>query len=501
MVNKIRYSKKAIFYSGLFSISLLSCTHEDQPNIILFVVDDMGWTDTSVPFYSLETPNNQYLNTPNMEWLASKGMKFTNAYAASPVSSPTRSSLLTGMNPARSHITNWIVGEGEQSADINTHLIPNWNSDGVNSTNNPLPMVLKANGYQTAHIGKAHFGKKGTEGANPLNLGFDYNIGGHHKGHPASYYVPYGKEDSDAKVPHLEQFYADSLYLTDALTFKALELIEKMASQKDEKPFFLNMAHYAVHTPIQGDMSLIEKYEREDKNKFAQQYATMIESMDKSLGDIVKKLQELGIDDNTIILFMSDNGGLVAHSGPPTTNFPLSSGKGSSHEGGTRVPMIVYWPGVVQGNTICDEPVISDDFYPTVLKMAKIKSIKEYTVNIDGKDISGLLKQTGDFERNDAIYWHYPHYWANLEMRQADTTIHPYSAIRDGDWKLIYNYNNEFVELYNLMEDIGEATNLSKAEPEKAKDFCHKLSAYLRKVDAQLPINRVTNKEVPYPHF
>ena len=470
----------------------------EHPNIILFLVDDMGWTDTSVPFWTDSTQNNKYQKTPEMERLAAVGMKFTNAYAASPVCSPTRTSLLTGKNPARSRITNWIPGRGNHPAEDQKHLIPEWNVDGLNGSDNLLPKILQKNGYNTAFIGKAHFGKEGTKGADPSNLGFDISIAGNHRGSSGSYYVPYGDAKKDSQMIDLQEYFSDSLYLNEALTYEALRLINKF-TMDPTKPFFLDMSHYAVHTPIQGHPGLVEKFREEGKQEAQAQYASMIESMDWSLGKIMGKLEKEDIADNTVILFMSDNGGLASHSGPPTTNYPLSSGKGSSREGGYRVPMIVYWPGVVKPGTVCFEPVISNDFFPTILHIAGIKNADIYNKDIDGQDLTPLLKQTNNFVREKALIWHYPHYWGWKELRETDTTIKPFSAIRHGDWKLIYGYENGKVELYNLKNDIGEKENLLEQNPEKADKLCRELREYLISVKAQTPVNRETLKPVPYP--
>lgn len=423
----------AIFYGILAIVFLLmpGCRLErddpestEHPNIILFLVDDMGWTDTSVPFWTDSTQNNRYQKTPQMERLAAAGMKFTNAYTASPVCSPTRTSLLTGKNPARSRITNWIPGEGTHPVEDQKHLIPEWNVDGLNGSDNLLPKILQENGYKTAFVGKAHFGKEGTEGADPHNLGFDISIAGNHRGSPGSYYVPYGDLKRDSQMIDLQEYFSDSLYLNEALTYEALRLIEKL-SRDPTRPFFLDMSHYAVHTPIQGHPALVEKFRREDKLEAQAQYASMIESMDWSLGKIMEKLEEENI------------------------------------------------AGIIDAD--------------------------KYNEDIDGKDLTPLLKQTNDFERDNPLVWHYPHYWAWKGLRDADTTIKPFSAIRDGDWKLIYGYDNRRVELYNLKNDIGEKNNLLKQNPEKANELCRELREYLISVKAQTPVNRETLKPVPYP--
>ena len=483
--------------------TLLACTQKEHktesPNIILFLVDDMGWTDTSVPFGKIISDNNRYQKTPNMEKLAQQGVKFTSAYSASPVCSPTRCSILTGKNPARSQITNWIPGQTNDVPESEQKLfIPNWNVNGLQSNSITFPKILQEHGYTTAHIGKAHFGLEGTSGADPKQLGFDINIAGYHAGHPESYYYPYGKKGSSHQVPGLEEFAKDSLYLTDALTVKANELLDQFS--KSKKPFFLNMAHYAVHTPIQEHKQLISQFIQEGKTETQAKYASMVASMDNSLGAIMSKLDELKIANNTIIIFMSDNGGLVTHAGHPTTNAPLSDGKGTCREGGIRVPMMIKWPGIVQAGSYCDEPVISDDLFPTILKMAGI-STEAYLKNIDGKDLNPLLTGVGKFERPEGLCFHYPHYWAWKGLRDTYPSIKPFSAIRMGKWKLCYGYENEKAELFNLDKDISEQNNLLEQKSEIAKQLCSQLRSYLQSVKAQTPIDRKTRKSLPYPHL
>lgn len=491
-------------------ITILTCTlllifcgcspkKQMPPNIILFLVDDMGWTDTSVPFGKTITANNQYQKTPNMELLAKQAVKFTNAYSASPVCSPTRCSILSGKNPARSKITNWIPGQNNDIPESEQKLfIPDWNVKGLQANDITFPKLLQKHGYITAHIGKAHFGLEGTSGADPKQLGFDYNIAGHHAGHPGSYYFPYGKKGSSHQVPDLEEFANDRPYLTDALTVKANQLIEQFS--KSNKAFFLNLAHYAVHTPIQEHKQLVAQFVKEGKTDAEAKYASMIASMDESLGSLMNKLEELKIADNTILIFMSDNGGLVSHAGHPTNNAPLSDGKGSCREGGIRVPMMIKWPSKTIGNTECDVPVISDDFFPTILQMAGI-SPEAYANDIDGKDLSPLLTGAGTFERAEGICFHYPHYWAWKGLRDTYPNIRPFSSIRMGKWKLCYGYEKEKIELFDLKQDISEQNNLLEQEPKVAKQLCLQLNKYLQKVNAQTPVDRKTGKSLPYPHL
>ncbi len=489
----------------LMTIFIFSCRRpvkEKAPNIILFLVDDMGWEDSSVPFWKDTVDNNLYMRTSAIGHLAKEGMKFTNAYAASPVCSPTRTSIMTGKNPARTHITNWIPGRGNRPADDQMLLIPDWRIRGLDARDITLPRLLRQHGYTTVHIGKAHLGEKGTPGADPRNLGFDISIAASYRGAPGSYYVPYGDTaKNDRQMLDLEEFFPEGLYLNDALTDVALRTLDSLAGDA-EKPFYLNMWHYAVHAPIQGDSALMDKYRIPGKREAQVHYASMIESTDHSLGRILAKLEQLGIEKNTIIIFMSDNGGLVSHSGPPTTNYPLASGKGSSREGGYREPMIVKWPGRVRPGTVCDVPVISDDFLPTILSMANIAVPDTMVAKLDGVDITPLLLQNKpDVERPHPLVWHYPHYWGWKGLREADTTITPFSAIREGRWKLIYTYEKGQVELYDLADDISETKNLATEKPEIARKLCGDLRKTLERMGAQTPIDRDTGKPLPLPEY
>ena len=485
---------------------LMSCTGRKKelppsPNILFFLVDDLGWEDTEVPMWEDSVENNRYFHTPNIARLATEGMKFTQAYASSPVCSPTRTALMTGMNPARTHITNWIPGRGNHPAEDQWLLIPHWRIDGLGKEDVTLPEVLRAAGYTTVHIGKAHLGRKGSVGADPRNLGFDYSVAASYRGGPGSYYVPYGRiHGPDSQMIDLEEFFPDSLYLNDALTEMALRLLDTLAKHP-EKPFYFNMWHYAVHAPIQGDPKLMDKYRLPGKTKAQVQYASMVESVDRSLGKILKKLKELGMEKNTIVIFFSDNGGLVSHSGPPTTNYPLSSGKGSSHEGGYREPLIIKWPGKVKGGTVCTTPVIADDFFPTILAMTGVRIPDTVRRHLDGTDITPLLLQTGTIVRPHPLVWHYPHYWGWKALREADSTITPFSAIREGDWKLIYTYETGRCELYNLAEDIGEKNNLVDKKGNVALKLCGDLRSILRMMGAQRPVDRETGEEVGWPEF
>lgn len=500
---------------GLLSIIMflvfVGCQQEEKDeklNIILFLVDDMGWQDTSVPFWNERTTYNDIYQTPNMERLAAGGMKFTQAYACA-VCSPTRVSLMTGMNAAHHRVTNWTLQKDKQPvADDDKLEQPHWNFNGMSPNAGiantihatPLPQVLHDAGYFTIHGGKAHLGAIGTPASDPLNLGFDVNIAGHAAGAPGSYYgtEAFGNNDPNRTtwaVPGLEKYHGEDIYLTEAITREAVLAMESAVSKS--QPFFLYMAHYAVHTPIQGDDRFVQKYLDQGLLPTEAKYASMVEGMDKSLGDIMRYLDEKGIADNTVILFMSDNGGLsaVARGGEKHThNKPLSSGKGSAHEGGIREPMIVKWPGKVKPNSTTHDYLIIEDFFPSILEIASISDYQ--TVQpIDGVSFVPMLTHPNVAEsKNRPLFWHYPNRWG-----PTGPGIGASSTVRLGDWKLIYYHTDRSFELFNLQEDIGETKNRATDSQEKLKELATVLTNYLKQVDAQMPKDKVTGKVVEYP--
>ena len=367
------------------------------PNIIVFLVDDMGWMDTSVPFGKTTMPLNMRYRTPNMERLAKQGMVFTNAYAA-PVCTPSRVSLMTGMNAAHHNVTNWTSPEKDTPSDGDNKqeklAPPDWNINGFSPEKGvaktvygtPLPRLLKDAGYYTIHVGKAHFASSGTPAASPYNMGFLVNVAGTMVGMPQSYYGKenYGNIPGETQyqaVQNMTEYYGSDTYLTEALTLEAIKALDHPV--KTHQPFFLYMAHYAVHAPIMGDSRFMQNYDDNKLDRGQIEYATMIEGMDKSLGDFMDYLKKEGIADNTVIMFMSDNGGnsiAKAKGGEKhTQNLPLREGKGSVYEGGIREPMIVKWPGVVKPGTRMNQPVIIEDFFPTLLDIAGVKKCKNYT--------------------------------------------------------------------------------------------------------------------------
>lgn len=480
-----------------------------QPNIILFLVDDMGWQDTSVPFGKEKTPFNRLYQTPNMERLAASGMKFTQAYACT-VCSPSRVSLMSGMNAAHHRVTNWTLKRNASVDGKDDKLdFPGWNMNGLQAVDSiehavfvtTLPQILHDHGFFTIHCGKAHFGAMDTPAADPLNLGFDINIAGHATGGPGSYLgeknfgnAGKGEYTKPWGVPGLEKYHGDSINLTEVLTREAKQAMDK--AQAAGKPFYLYMAHYAVHVPLEADSRFYPRYKAMGLAEPEARYASMIESMDRSLGDLMNYLDEKGIADQTIILFMSDNGGLSAHArgGKPNThNLPLKSGKGSAYEGGIREPMIVKWNGKVKPASVCNDYLIIEDFFPSVLEMAGIRKYKTVQ-KVDGKSFVPMLLQSGSTAKGRDLFWHYPNNWG-VSGPGIGTT----STIRSGNWKLIYWYTNRQIELYNLKEDIGEKNNLARSEPRKVKELVKKLGTYLRSVDAQRPVYHEDQKTVPWP--
>ncbi len=492
----------------------------DKPNIILFLVDDMGWQDTSVPFHSVVTPFNQIYRTPNMERLARQGMLFTNAYAASPVCTPTRTSIMTGRNPARTRITNWTLRnsrEDQETGPANYPLrSPDWRFEGLQPGDVTLPAVLQENGYQTIHAGKAHFGALDTPGADPTNLGFAVNIAGHAAGAPGSYYGihNFGRSSRGGNdvwdVPGLETYHGRGINLTEVLTHEANRAIEDAVLSG--QPFFLNMAHYGVHTPIMADSQYVDHYAGMPPVEAA--YASMLEGMDASLGSILHQLENLNQATRTLIVFFSDNGGLSAHTrgatpmgtGLNTHNLPLRSGKGSAYEGGIRVPMIVSWAkrndsepmqqalNLPAGARI-DTPVISDDFFTTFLEIAKVRASGGYKhdgrgfwsseFGVRGSEFGVRSSEIVERREDRVLGWHYPHKWGP-EGPGTD----PFTAVRKGDWKLIYFYKDDRYELYNLANDLGETTDLAWKQPEALAEMQEVMEEWMDEMGAQVPVSK-----------
>ncbi|MBN1420318.1 MAG: sulfatase [Planctomycetes bacterium] len=439
------------------------------PNIVFILIDDMGWTDGGC----LGSP---LFETPNLDRLARDGMRFTNGYAACPVCSPTRASIMTGKYPARLRLTNFLVGKRWpadspiEPVEWQTHLPP---------AEVTIAEALRAAGYATGHVGKWHLG--GEKAYWPESQGFDVNVGGCGSGMPRSYFYPRWKGN-----PPIEGKPGE--YLTDRLTDAAVAFIEANRG----RPFFLYFAHYAVHIPLEAKEEMIRKYRSKVKPGATHTnpiYAAMIESVDESVGRVCAALDRCGIAGRTAVFFTSDNGGLSVKEGantPATSNAPLRAGKGYLYEGGIREPWIIKWPGAVRPGSVCDVPVTTVDVFPTVLEMAGVE--RDPALVLDGESIVPLLRERGGLRR-EAVYWHYPHYSNQGGM--------PGGAVRKGDWKLIEFYEDGALELYDLSKDIGEAANLAASKPEKVAELRGDLDAWRVRVGAQMPARRAPASVTP----
>ncbi|MBR7182589.1 MAG: sulfatase [Alistipes sp.] len=524
----------------------------EKPNIVFFIVDDMGWVDSSVAYGEEVYPNNMRYNTPNMQRLASQGVMLTNAYAC-PVSTPTRTSLISGVNAAHSHITNWtsalrdmpsdaaggavssVTGVQEDSAS--RFMRPEWNINGASPVEGvehtlyatPLPKLLKDAGYYTIHVGKAHWASAGTPGASPYNMGYVVNVTGNVAGMPRSYLSEdnYGNKPDKwtyMAVQNMAEYYGTGVHLTEALTREALKTLEYPVAHK--QPFYLYFAHYATHTPIQRDPRFIQKYLDAGLDEGQARYASMVEGVDKSLGDLLDYLEKNNLAENTIIIFMTDNGGNAENRAKGGVRFmhnlPLRNGKGSVYEGGIRVPLMVKWSGKVSENTRVNTPVICEDLFPTILEMAGVKRA-EVVQSVDGQSLVKLVtkgsklaakaaakgeitdqksannfvvpQSVSDIDPNRTLVFHYPHQWKPYDLEDIDFL----SAVRKGEWKLVYRMRTGALELYNLKTDIGEKSDVAAQYPEKVKELAVELSSKLRAWNSPMPRLRATGKNIPLP--
>jgi len=451
---------------GLFAKEL---THRGL-NFIFILIDDLGWMDTGCY-------GSKFYETPSIDKLAAQGMRFTDAYAACAVCSPTRAAVMTGRYPARLGVTDWIRARfqgGRIPADKenpsgyvggrNRKLLCPENALWMELDEITIAEALKAAGHTSCHIGKWHLG---ADDWYPDKQGFDFNIGGCDFGQPPSYFDPYYRK-GQGRIPTLQPRRKGE-YLTDREADEAVNFVRDHA----DKPFFLYMAHYAVHTPIQAKEDLIDKYE--DKPRHGQKnpkYAAMIDSVDQAVGKILSALNELGLSEKTVIFFTSDNGGLSN----VTNNAPLRAGKGYPYEGGIREPLIVRWPKVIKPGTVSHEPVTSVDYFPTICELAGVPLPRDRA--IDGVSLAEHLKSNGTKKLDrEALYWHFPHYRGNIV---------PYSIVRAGDWKLIKRYEGKTFELFNLTNDLSEKNDLSERMPQKVKQLDTKLSEWLKKTGAKL---------------
>ena len=459
-----------------------------QPNVILFLVDDMGLMDTSVPMLADQDgkpkrhPLNDWYRTPNMERLAKQGIRFSQFYAQS-VCSPTRASIMTGQNSARHRVTQFISPEKKNAGP------KGWRWEGLTEKDVTLPSLLGKEGYHTIFAGKAHFAPVGFEGEDPTKLGFDINIAGCSFGQPGSYYGEDGYGNLNPKrkkraVPGLEKYHKTDVFLSEAITLEAKDAIDQ--SLKNKKPFFLYMSHYAVHSPFNSDPRFAANYKDSKKPKNAQAYATLIEGIDKSLGDLMDHVASKGEAENTLILFVGDNGS-DAPLGPIhgySSSVPLRGKKGTCYEGGMRVPFIAGWakPGKKNSFPIARDSLHNDqigtvmDLYSTILETAGAKNPSGHVV--DGVSLLKQLSGGGNPDRPDHFMCHFPH-----SHRSSNFT-----AFRKGDWKLIYRYKGQTkYELYDLQKDPFETNSLAESEPKKLKEMTKTMIARLEKEGALYP--------------
>jgi arylsulfatase A-like enzyme len=417
--------------------------------ILFILVDDMGWRDTG-PY------GNTFINTPNLNRFASESARFTDAYAACPVCSPTRASILTGKYPARLHLTDWIPGRKQWP--YARLLTPAFNQE-LPLGETTLAEAVHPLGYKTGAIGKWHLGGKGHL---PTDQGFDINVGGTSAGHPPTYFGP-------LDLPNLKLEPGE--FLTQRVTMEGTRFIRESASH----PFFLYEAHFTVHMPLQAPQELIEKYRKRDTSDVDPTYCAMVETLDTSVGQLLKALDDSGQAKDTIVVFFSDNGGVryqAKRPKPVTNNAPLRAGKGHLYEGGIREPLMIRWPGVTRAGSLIHDPVSSVDFFPTLCEAAGANLPK-----VDGVSIRPLCEGRRLPER--PLFWHYPHY--------SDQGGKPGGAVRHGDWKLIEFYEDNRLELFNVKDDIGERRNLINREPARAKTLHGLLADWRQSVSASMP--------------
>ncbi len=478
------------------------------PNVMVFLVDDMGVMDSSVAFLTDEQGKpkryslNDFYRTPSMGRLAKQGVRFNQFYAMS-VCSPSRISILTGQNAARHGATNWINPANDNRGKFGP---PAWDWKGLGKDEVSLPKLLAQKGYRTIHVGKAHLGPTGSEGANPLNVGFQRNVGGAAFGSPGSYYgeADYGHRGNRKShaVPHLEQYHGTDTFLTEALTLEAKKQVK--AAVDEGMPFFLHFAHYAVHAPFHSDPRFAKHYENSGKSKQAQAFATLIEGMDKSLGDMLDCFEELGVAENTLVLFLGDNGSdaPLGHQHAVACAAPLRGKKGAHYEGGMRVPFIAAWAkrnenvpaqkelGIPAGAI---QPQIASvpDLFPTILEVAGVAEPSGY--EIDGVSLRKLLTATSDASRPEQFLMHYPH---------GPHRSNYFTVWRDGEWKVIYHYRPEDgkpgnqltltggnYQLFNLETDPFEQKDLAAVQASVLKKMMRGMMSQLERMKAKYPVD------------
>lgn len=456
-----------------------ACNTTKKPNVVFILVDDLGWSD-------LGCYGSTFYDTPNLDKLAEQSIRFTNAYSASPVCSPTRAAILTGKNPVRVGITDWIPGMSDERADHPLLSTPE-DIHNLPLEEYTLAELFRDHGYRTFFAGKWHLGE--SEEFWPLSQGFEINKGGNHKGQPTfpggkGYYAPYRNPCLPEGPP--------GEYLTNRLTDESIRFMESAGNE----PFFLYLSFYTVHTPIQGCLEYDEVYLEKSKalpdsgrktvreehegttrtNQSDPKYAAMLRSMDKNVGRLLKKLEDSGKAENTIVVFTSDNGGLsTLRKGGPTSVLPLRAGKGWCYEGGIRVPLLISFPGIKFPGSTSDQAVISMDFYPTLKELAGLEANDP---TLDGRSLLPFCKDP-DYEEARNLVWHYPHYHGS--------TWRPGSALRSEQWKLLEFYEDQSLELYNLSTDLAESNNLSDLYPELADSLQREMHRILDALGAAYP--------------
>lgn len=480
--------------------SLGSCASQSQggerpPNVVLFVVDDLGVQDVAA---SLQVPGafHSRFRTPALERLAARSTRWLDAYAAAPVCTPSRVALLAGRSPAETHVTYWILhGERDTSAPFPNLRPPAWNLRGLQPGDVTLAHLARAAGLRTIQVGKWHLGAVGTPGADPRNLGFDVAIAGHGAGGPGSHRGRDAFRDGDSvwDVPGLERWHGKDVFLDEALAEEAVLAVHESVAA--EQPFFLYFAPYGVHAPIQANERYSERYADLDPREAA--YATMVETVDACLGRVLDTLDELGVADDTWIVFTSDNGGLSAHARggePHRHNAPYRSGKGSAYDGGLRVPLVVHRPGETEPR-VGVGLATGGDVFATLAEVFAANSRDGGALALPATTETWRVLDAEEFAGGErALVWHQPHYWG-----VEGPGIEPFSALRRGAWKLVYRHADLGFELYDLAHDPGEARNVASAEPERVAELARELGARLRAAGAQNSLDARLLAPIPWP--
>lgn len=510
-MNHATWSLLAVAFFGLSFLVPLEGEEPAPPNIVVFLVDDLGVMDTSVPFLMDASgeprryPLNDFYRTPSMEKLAERGIRFSQFYAMS-VCSPSRISLLTGQNAARHGTTNWINPWENNAGPLGP---PDWNWEGLGKNDVTLPALLQARGYRTIHIGKGHFGPENSEGADPANLGFDVNIAGSSIGAPGSYYgaenYGHGTKRAKSAVPHLEEYHGTETFLTEALTIEAQREIAEAV--ETGTPFFLYLSHYAVHSPFESDPRFADHYKDSGRPAPARNFATLIEGMDKSLGDMLDQIEKLGVAENTLIFFLGDNGSdaPLGHQHTVASAAPLRGKKGSHYEGGMRVPFIAAWAEANPEQTWQQRlPVAAGAVQPQVANITDVFSTLTRLLDLDvparhitdGAPLETLLTAQPDPSRPEQFLMHYPH---------APHRSNYFTVWRDGDWKLIHHmhptvpttggriqFEDGHFELFHLATDPFEQNNLARQAPEILERMMQTMEEQLDAAGALRPVGQAT---------